>query len=336
MSNATSIENFNNLLNPLLKPSPNFDIIPEVHLPFYSIQSDNLFSSISDKSLSLISPVIAYWVVSLFFHFLDNVESLDKYRIHPPEELTKKNKVTVSQVVWAVLVQQVVQTILGIITLDDIDETMTINDHKYAMIKQSGYVTLFFKILLGPQLTKDILGSYGKSITHWVYWWGIPALQFLWACFVMDTHQYFLHRLFHINKFLYRHIHSVHHRLYVPYAFGALYNHPIEGFLLDSCGALLAHTVSFMTTRQAIVMFTFSTYKTCYDHAGAQYPFDPFKYIFTNTSDYHDIHHQHFGLKYNFSQPFFVHWDDIFGTRLNRSDIKSRKIEDVDEEKKDQ
>jgi sphinganine C4-monooxygenase len=80
--------------------------------------------------------------------------------------------------------------------------------------------------------------------------------------FVLDTHQYFLHRLFHVNKFLYKHVHSHHHRLYVTYAFGALYNHPVEGFLLDSVGATLAFSVSGMSPRMGLVFFTFATLKT--------------------------------------------------------------------------
>ncbi|TIA92184.1 hypothetical protein E3P99_00777 [Wallemia hederae] len=307
--------------------APNYSILPKtVSYPFYYTPSPQLFTALSDKTTSLLAPIVAYWAFSLFFHCLDQVSSLDKYRLHPPSELTSKNKVTVSQVIKAVLVQQVVQTALGIVALDDEDEFMSEKQHLRAMGTYSGYITLFINLALGPSLTSSVLSKYGAQITQFTYWWLIPALQFGWACFIMDTHQYFLHRLFHMNKFLYRHIHSVHHRLYVPYAFGALYNHPIEGFLLDTCGALLAHTASFMTTRQAIFLFVFSTYKTCYDHAGAQYPFDPFRYLFTNTSDYHDIHHQHFGLKYNFSQPFFVHWDDVFGTRLNRSDVKSKRV----------
>jgi sterol desaturase/sphingolipid hydroxylase (fatty acid hydroxylase superfamily) len=80
--------------------------------------------------------------------------------------------------------------------------------------------------------------------------------------FILDTHQYFLHRLFHQNKFLYKHVHSHHHRLYVTYAFGALYNHPVEGFLLDSVGATLAFSVSGMSPRMGLLFFTFSTLKT--------------------------------------------------------------------------
>jgi len=75
----------------------------------------------------------------------------------------------------------------------------------------------------------------------------------------MDTWQYFGHRLFHANQFLYKHFHSVHHRLYVPYCFGALYNNWIEAILLDIVGAVIAHEVAGMSVRQGMLMFTFAT-----------------------------------------------------------------------------
>jgi hypothetical protein len=110
--------------------------------------------------------------------------------------------------------------------------------------------------------------------------------------FIVDTWQYFLHRWMHSNKFLYKHFHSVHHRLYVPYAFGALYNHPLEGFVLDSVGAVVAETVANLSIRQAIFLFAFSTMKTVDDHCGYSFPFDPLQMLSGNNSDYHDIHHQ--------------------------------------------
>jgi sphinganine C4-monooxygenase len=113
-----------------------------------------------------------------------------------------------------------------------------------------------------------------------------------WPRFFIDTWQYFLHRAMHMNSFLFKHLHSVHHRLYVPYAFGALYNHPIEGLLLDSLGAALAESLSLMTTRQAILLFSFSTFKTVDDHCGYRLPFDPLQLLAANNADYHDIHHQ--------------------------------------------
>lgn len=108
----------------------------------------------------------------------------------------------------------------------------------------------------------------------------------------MDTWQYFLHRLFHVNKYLYRKFHSVHHRLYVPYAYGALYNHWFEGLLLDTLGAALSHLLAGMGIRQGIFLFAFSTLKTVDDHCGYALPFDPLQAAFGNNAPYHDVHHQ--------------------------------------------
>ncbi|CAG8790066.1 8168_t:CDS:1, partial [Racocetra persica] len=35
----------------------------------------------------------------------------------------------------------------------------------------------------------------------------------------------------------------------------------------------------------------------------------------------HDVHHQTFGLKKNFSQPFFTFWDRVLGTYLPHNDV---------------
>jgi len=76
-----------------------------------------------------------------------------------------------------------------------------------------------------------------------------------------------------------------------------------------------------MSTRQDVLLFTFATLKTVDDHCGYSLPFDPFQCLFGNNADYHDIHHQAIGIKKNFAQPFFIHWDTIMGTRMTRTDI---------------
>lgn len=132
----------------------------------------------------------------------------------------------------------------------------------------------------------------------------------------MDTWQYFMHRYMHHNKFLYRHIHSLHHRLVVPYAFGALYNHPIEGLLNDTIGGALSFLLSGMSPRASIFFFSFATIKTVDDHCGLWLPGNLFHFFFRNNTAYHDVHHQLYGSKYNFAQPFFVMWDRILGTYM--------------------
>lgn len=40
--------------------------------------------------------------------------------------------------------------------------------------------------------------------------------------------------------------------------------------------------------------------------------------MYKNNARYHDVHHSHYGLKYNFSQPFWIHWDVVMGTRWDK------------------
>ena len=109
--------------------------------------------------------------------------------------------------------------------------------------------------------------------------------------FFIDTWTYFLHRASHANKFLYKTLHSWHHRLYVSYSYGALYSNPIEGFL-DSCSAVAAERLTGMSIRQTTLLFIIAIFKTVDDHCGYSFPFDPLRLFTSNNSDYHDIHHQ--------------------------------------------
>ncbi|KAF8515957.1 fatty acid hydroxylase superfamily-domain-containing protein [Gautieria morchelliformis] len=309
-----------------LVPSP-------VQHPFYHISSVSVVPGINDKALSLISPLVSYWALSFFFHLLD----LDifqwsaKYRIHESEEIKSKNLVSRKDVIIAVILQQVVQTVLGILWLDD-SESDAFRNHTAEMRQLSKWVVRLTVTVLGEVKGKEFLAANGQQVLSWSYWWGVPIAQFLLAIFIIDTWQYFLHRAFHMNKTLYKRIHAVHHRLYVPYAYGALYNHPLEGFLFDTLGAAVAQQLTFMTIRQATVLFAISTLKTVDDHCGYALPWDPLQALFGNNADYHDIHHQAVGIKSNFSQPYFIHWDVLLGTRMTRKqlDVRRRKGKDKD------
>jgi sphinganine C4-monooxygenase len=83
---------------------------------------------------------------------------------------------------------------------------------------------------------------------------------------------------------------------------------------MDTLGAGFAYLVTGMTLRQSLWFFTGSTIKTVLDHSGYEFPWDPLQFFFPNNAAYHDIHHQSWGIKTNFSQPYFVFWDRIGGT----------------------
>jgi sphinganine C4-monooxygenase len=306
MSNATAPFPSSAFLDSLV-PNP-------VTFPFYHITRPSILPFISDKSLSLVAPFLAYWVWSLLFHVLDTAgwKWVEKYRIHESEEAKSKNIVSRWEVLKAVLLQQAIQTGLGWYWMEpDVEGPGAFVSHSKTMRELSPWVAKAAAILCGKQTGDALLANHGREIVHYVYWWGIPIAQFFFAMcvlsyifllyrahspkmnsFILDTWEYFLHRLFHTSKYLYRHFHSYHHRLYVPYAYGALYNHWFEGLLFDSLGAVVAHSTSMMNIRQAILLFTISTLKTVDDHCGYKLPFDPFQLLWSNNASYHDIHHR--------------------------------------------
>ncbi|KAK2801337.1 hypothetical protein FQN51_005437 [Onygenales sp. PD_10] len=342
----------------------NMDLPP---LPAYALTPrPPLITSIPDSLLILILPVIAYWVVSMIFHWIDVNDYFSQYRLHTPAEVLKRNHVTRWDVVRDVVVQQLIQTAFGLMIayFDDVEYT---GKDEYNVMKWATRIRIAqrmipkFTSILGidtlglagklsshpmlaaalsggkyPSLTQIVITASGESIiapafANWelntaraLYWYLIPAAQFVFATLFVDTWQYFLHRGMHMNRWLYTTFHSRHHRLYVPYAFGALYNHPVEGFLLDTAGTGIAFLLTGMTNRQGMWFFTGSTVKTVDDHCGYAFPFDPLQHLTSNNAAYHDIHHQSWGIKTNFSQPFFTFWDRFLNTRWSGGDIQLR------------
>ncbi|GAB2297202.1 Arf guanine nucleotide exchange factor sbh1 [Dionaea muscipula] len=231
---------------------------------------------VSDQLLGTFVPIIVYWVYSGIYMLLG---SLENYRLHSKKDEDEKNLVSKGAVIRGVLLQQMVQAIVA-----------------YILFK--------------------VAGDSGHSAAEQKASVFVLARQFLTAMVLLDTWQYFMHRFMHQNKFLYRHIHSLHHRLVVPYAYGALYNHPLEGLILDTTGGAISFLVSGMSPRASIFFFSFATIKTVDDHCGLWLPGNLFHVLFKNNTAYHDVHHQLYGSKYNYSQPFFVIWDRILGTYM--------------------
>lgn len=149
--------------------------------PFYHTTKPHVLDSVSDEMLSLIAPVVVYWVYSLFFHFLDsqNWSFLHKYRIHESEEVKSKNLVSRTAVVWAVLFQQVIQTALGVYWMNGVPEEIDSPLTNVSSI-QNG-VTLAARILLGERTATSFLQKLGPQTVWFLYWWGIPLAQLVFA-----------------------------------------------------------------------------------------------------------------------------------------------------------
>lgn len=344
--------------------SISFDLPP---LPDYTLKPlPTLIPGVPDAYTTLALPVIAYWAVSMIFHVIDEWDLFPQHRLHTPAEVLKRNHVSRWDVFRDVIIQQVVQTMFGLVLtlIDPVPEygkedydvawwaqnlrlaqrvlptalaTLGLDVKSVASNLNGSHAMLAGALAGGvyPNLTQTVmvLGEpvSAPAFAAWevltakaIYYFAIPALQFFLATLVVDTWQYFLHRAMHMNKFLYTKFHSRHHRLYVPYAYGALYNHPVEGFVLDTLGTGIAYLATGMTVRQSMWFFTMSTIKTVDDHCGYAFPWDPLQHLTSNNAGYHDVHHQSWGIKTNFSQPFFTFWDGFLGTKWTGGDVSAR------------
>ncbi|KXX73582.1 Sphingolipid C4-hydroxylase sur2 [Madurella mycetomatis] len=222
--------------------------------------------------------------------------------------------------VWATrirLAQRALPTILGVLGLNaaSISKNMAASHPLLAGALAGGHYPFLTTTLDGITGTPvPAFATWELLVAKALYWIIIPSFQMWVAICFLDTWQYFWHRAMHLNKWMYTHWHARHHRLYVPYAYGALYNHPVEGFVLDTLGAGIAYKVAFLSPRLGMAFFVGSMMKTVDDHCGYALPWDPLQHITSNNAAYHDIHHQSWGIKTNFSQPFFTIWDRLLGT----------------------
>jgi sphinganine C4-monooxygenase len=158
-----------------INPSSDEWLFYPANFPFYYSCKEHVVDGIPDHFIALASPILAYWSLSMFFHYLDvsGWEWLEKYRIHESEQAMQRNVVSRSHVVGAVIFQQVIQTLLGLVWMS---EEKRILNHPERM-RDIG-------ALIRPLLTR-FLGEWGPVILprviHLTYWWFIPAAQFAFA-----------------------------------------------------------------------------------------------------------------------------------------------------------
>lgn len=165
-------------------------IVPPTFTPWYHSTAPSLVPGLSDRLLTLLCPIIAYWALSFFFHLLDTRSrsppfswmNIERYRIHESEEVKTRNIVTPAEVFRAVVIQQILQTGLGLWWLEeDKLDVPSVADHVAAMHRLGPPILRAASILLGDVTAARLVRSYGSSLVYAMYWWLIPVFQILVA-----------------------------------------------------------------------------------------------------------------------------------------------------------
>lgn len=216
------------LFDTSLPPLPEYTLTPQ----------QDLLPWISDAWLNIFAPVVIYWVVSMIFHVVDVLDLFPQYRLHTPDEILRRNHVSRYEVARDVIIQQIIQIVMGALLAFTEPPEMT-GKADYDVAVWATRLRLVQRALPGllglvgvnattlsknmasshPFLAGALAGGYYPFLTtesevpafapwemasaKFIYNILIPGLQFFLAVFILDTWQYFLHRLMHMNKWLY-------------------------------------------------------------------------------------------------------------------------------------
>lgn len=167
-------------------PSSYASALPSGAYPFYHLARPSIIPNFADRYLSVLSPFVVYWAVSLVFAVLDWLApkwpALERHRIHESGEVQSKNRVTPGQVVRAVVLQQVIQTALGLAWLEDDDPLKgPFRDHGADLARYAVLTSKAVTAVLGKSVGGQLLRTSGRDLAAWTYWWGVPIAQFVFA-----------------------------------------------------------------------------------------------------------------------------------------------------------
>jgi sterol desaturase/sphingolipid hydroxylase (fatty acid hydroxylase superfamily) len=156
------------------------------------------------------------------------------------------------------------------------------------------------------------------SFTLDVPWWSL-ALQIVFMAFMDDIWFYFAHRWMHENEWLFRKVHSIHHRVRSTLPLDYIYVHPFEwmfgGFGIPLACAILYFTLGSINVYAFIIFGAFKVFHEINIHSGIKsivLERHPFKFF--GSSEHHGNHH--FKIKGNYAS-CFKYLDNLLRSKLS-------------------
>ena len=177
--------------------------------------------------------------------------------------------------------------------------------------------------LIGLNLSVVIvLTVVGLALSYGAFnfqWQGILAVaaQFLLLVFLDDAYFYFFHRLLHLNPYLYKKIHEIHHRAYAPVPLEYIYVHPLEWMLRAAAIPVGLGTIYLLNGSISVHAFwTFAFWLNIHEiaiHSGLHSSLGHL-IPFYGTTDLHDRHHMK-KTQGNYASTFTI-WDRLLKTSI--------------------
>ncbi|CAF1273839.1 unnamed protein product [Didymodactylos carnosus] len=164
-----------------------------------------------------------------------------------------------------------------------------------------------------------------NKIPYYTNFWAYPGYSvflFLLVTYWREFHFYWVHRLMHpwwnikyglrdgdVGAFLYRHVHSLHHKSYNPGPWSGLSMHPVEHFFYYSCAyfplVLSCHPLHFLYAKFHADISPIAGHDGYADPGG--------------DSSFHYLHHAKFECNYGTE---LIDFDRLFGSYMDHNQVK--------------
>jgi sterol desaturase/sphingolipid hydroxylase (fatty acid hydroxylase superfamily) len=201
---------------------------------------------------------------------------------------------------------------IGEVLLKERGESNTIPYQKRKPLILLNIVLLISIIAAGFLLFSDMI-SFSLTLPIWVI-----MTQALMIFFIDDAWFYWSHRYMHVNKYMLRKFHAVHHRVPRPLPLDYFYVHPVD-WLFSGAGIPIAITASYLIfgVISFYAVFAWAVFKAFHEldlHSGIRTRIGNWKYMkWMTTAEYHGDHHAKFHGNYS---SVFTFWDKVLKTEL--------------------
>ncbi|KAG2559475.1 hypothetical protein PVAP13_8NG298500 [Panicum virgatum] len=157
-------------------------------------------------------------------------------------------------------------------------------------------------------------------LPHWYRTVVVSQVAFYFV--LEDFVFYWGHRALH-TKWLYKHVHSVHHEYATPFGLTSEYAHPAEILFLGFATVVgPALTGPHLVTLWLWVVLR--VLETVEAHSGYHFPWSPSNFLpLYGGSDFHDYHHRVLYTKSGNYASTFVYMDWLFGTDKDYRKVKA-------------
>merc|ERR1712146_129421 len=180
-------------------------------------------------------------------------------------------------------------------------------------------LTMLSQVALELTIYFNLPGFYPSAQITYPVWYE-RTVRLVLNHYVLSFGMYWMHRAYHVNEFLWKHVHSIHHWANHPLSCNTYEDHWLDNLGGALCGHMFAQILVPLDREMFWFSHVFRVFESLEKHSGVSCGWNLVHTAqswlpFAQMPHHHDWHHEgHKTCNYTFTAIGGL-WDFIFGTR---------------------